>query len=420
MKNLFLALCLFPITVFAQNETIVFEDENLKSYLLLNTAVNTNSDNEIQKSEAENIRRLDMTDKNISSLVGMSFFINLEELIIEDNQISSLKPIENLFKLKLLNAKNNPIISVNLKNMTARLDVALSQTKIKNLDVSGMENLYRLEIEETPLSTVNLRGCVSLESIPMAANQLTEINLDGLPSLTYINLSRNKIKQIDVKNMPKLNYLELEDNLLENLDLTGTTRIQNLFLAGNPIAFLDVSKLTRVNFIGAERMHALKSLDVSKNTILRSLWFEDNRSLEYLNLINGNSELNPKNLTSLPNIKTICVNTERQKNNLSASYWVGTIPSFYVGEGNCPKNTLSIDENVKFKKITFYPNPVKQNLSFTEKISKIQLFSINGQKVFEADKPSNSFDIKHLESGVYIFSAISAENQKFTGKLVKK
>ena len=50
MKTLLLILLLVPIISFGQN--VYIPDANFKNYLIINSAINTNGDGEIQVSEA--------------------------------------------------------------------------------------------------------------------------------------------------------------------------------------------------------------------------------------------------------------------------------------------------------------------------------------------------------------------------------
>lgn len=409
---------LLPVLGVAQNrgKIVKFDDEILKSLLVLNQSVNTNGDDEIQISEAQNVKRLsNLNHQNIQSIKGLENFTHLEELNLEGNQIKTLKPIDNLEKIKILNVRQNPITSVDLKKIKTNLDVDLSLTEIKKLDVSGMENLYRLLIEETPLEEINLKGCSGLQSLQISKNRLKQIDLEGLQSLSNINFSENQVSEINVKNFPKLNYLQAENNLLKEIDLTGTENLSNLFLAGNPISEIDLSKQRKLVFLGLEKMDGLKKLDISANKgfipqyALKVLFLEKNQNLEYLNLLNGVEDLtlsyrDEKDntqvaLPTLPALKIVCVNTEKQKEELIKTYaGASKTPQFFVGKSNCPSYVPSVEVSKEILKS--YPHLVKDVLYFSKKIENVKIYDSTGRLIF-SQKNIKEVNMSPFSKGVY-------------------
>lgn len=55
------------------------------------------------------IKELDVSNKNITNLGGIEYFLNLESLNLSNNNISDLRLLEKLSKLKNLEIRNNPI-----------------------------------------------------------------------------------------------------------------------------------------------------------------------------------------------------------------------------------------------------------------------------------------------------------------------
>jgi Leucine-rich repeat (LRR) protein len=87
-KGLLILLCL-PMIGIGQNVNI--PDSNFKTYLVGNSAINTNGDTEIQVSEATVFNgTIDCNNMNISDLVGVEAFTALTRLICNTNQLTSL------------------------------------------------------------------------------------------------------------------------------------------------------------------------------------------------------------------------------------------------------------------------------------------------------------------------------------------
>ncbi len=82
--------------------------------------------------------------------------------------------------------------------------------------------------------------------------------------------------------------------------------------------------------------------------------------------------------------------------------------------------------NVKFDgtTISLYPNPAKNNITIsnfgTEKISQINIYEVNGKKVFHSKKLFNNetnIDVSQLAKGIYLVEIISETNSKLIKKL---
>jgi len=58
-----------------------------------------------------NIKELDLSNKRISNLDGIQYFLGLEKLDLSDNQISDFKLLKKLPRLKQLNIANNALLS---------------------------------------------------------------------------------------------------------------------------------------------------------------------------------------------------------------------------------------------------------------------------------------------------------------------
>ncbi|REG93031.1 T9SS-dependent choice-of-anchor J family protein [Flavobacterium aquicola] len=87
-----------------------------------------------------------------------------------------------------------------------------------------------------------------------------------------------------------------------------------------------------------------------------------------------------------------------------------------------PTATLSIAEN-ELENLKYYPNPVENTLNIESNsvISKVEVYSTNGQSIFESkfSKPNVSIDFKKYTTGVYLIN-VTNEDKKKTFKVIKK
>ena len=174
--------------ILAQNVTI--PDPNFKTALLTHDPViDTNSDGEIQVSEAEVITySINVGNKSISDMTGIEAFVNLKDLNCQENLITHLN-ITNLTQLERLNAWNNQFESLDLSTNTMLTYVELNDNNLTSLDVS----------QNTQLSYLSI-----------SYNQLTEIDLSTLTQLTIFSNVSNNLVSIDLSNSPLLTFLGIQ------------------------------------------------------------------------------------------------------------------------------------------------------------------------------------------------------------------
>jgi hypothetical protein len=102
-----------------------------------------------------------------------------------------------------------------------------------------------------------------------------------------------------------------------------------------------------------------------------------------------------------------------------------------VGNSNCQHTsacydfvTVDVPGNTEDFPVLFYPNPVKDILTFslqnsTSKIGKISLSNLNGEIVFISNSSKGQINMSQLASGIYVFSYHNNEGV-FHHKLIKQ
>lgn len=186
IKFCYIAVLLICKMSFAQ--LINFTDANFKAKLLsadlaLNiiaytgaypnysyAIIDTNSDGEIQFTEAEAITSLSLFSANISNLAGIEHFVNLVEF------------------------------GCGVNNLTT-------------IDISQLTHLIGF-------------GCWQ--------NNLTSLNVSNLPNLKYLYCFNNQINSIDFSNNPQLTEVFCNNNLLTNLDFSSNPLFNQLDCYNNP------------------------------------------------------------------------------------------------------------------------------------------------------------------------------------------
>lgn len=176
----------------------------------------------------ENVTSLDVSEKSLSDLSGIEYFVNLIRLDCQKNNLTSLD-VSNLTKLTALTCNDNQLTSLNVSSLTKLSILYCQNNQLKTLDVSQNTALWNL------------------------------------------NCSNNQLSELDVANNPKLQTLSCADNRLEALDIEKNTSLSTLYCNNNQLAELSVSKNTMLTklYCYANRM---SELDVKKNLKLKALY----------------------------------------------------------------------------------------------------------------------------------------------------
>jgi|GEM_PF-897033 len=79
---------------------------------------------------------------------------------------------------------------------------------------------------------------------------------------------------------------------------------------------------------------------------------------------------------------------------------------------------LNLNEYGEKGTISFYPNPVSDNIIFAKTINSISIYNLAGEKVFYSNERMKKFSVSHLSSGIYIMNVTTSQGQ-FTKKIIK-
>ncbi|GAB2612796.1 hypothetical protein GCM10027035_06480 [Emticicia sediminis] len=140
---------------------------------------------------------------------------DLSKNYFESAELSKLSVLSNLKRLYLSNTQISDISF--LKNLTSLIDLDFSDNQISN--ISFLKNL------------------TNLERLDLRSNQISDISfLANLTNLNHLYLSHNQISDISfLKNLISLNYLYLRSNQINDISsLANLTSLTNLQINGNP------------------------------------------------------------------------------------------------------------------------------------------------------------------------------------------
>ena len=212
MKTLLLILLLVPMMSFGQN--VYIPDAQFKNYLVGNTAINTNSDGEIQVSEASAFSgTINCGWQNISDLSGIEAFTSLTELYCASNQLTSLDVSSNI-ALTDLNCNNNQLTSLNVSVATALNVLSCYDNQLTSLDVSNNTALTEFYCGSNQLTSLDVSSNTALTVLYCYDNQLECLNVQNGNNTTfnYFSAFAN----------PNLTCIEVDDENYSTANWSGT------------------------------------------------------------------------------------------------------------------------------------------------------------------------------------------------------
>lgn len=265
-------------TVTEDSPAAVIPDPVFKKYCLAN--FDLNSDGKISVSEAERVAIINVCTDSISSVKGIEFFPNLQELHARGGMVDG----EWIRKGNLM-----------------------------SLDVSGNSNLRIIDCEDNLLREVDLSHNTELIDLNLSWNHISSIDVTMLPLLATFNVSVNEgISSVDVTNNPKLWEYHGNGLGLSCLpDLSNCHFLQSLHIGGTGGAkYIDRPDYLAQwpELLGANiSEYPLDRIDLSANLKMDSIWASDMPNMEVFDL-SPLVKLHSIYVNNCPVLKKILVN----------------------------------------------------------------------------------------------------------------
>ncbi|MNK31469.1 Internalin-J precursor [compost metagenome] len=415
MKKVLLVIFACGFLSIAQAQTVSIPDSNFKSYLLNHPGINTNSDNEIQVSEA-----LNFTDSILC--VGM--------------QIYDLTGIEAFENITFLSCVNNQLEGLDVSHNTALQSLVCAMNNISYLDVSANTNLRNLRCAINPMQSLDVSNNPNLEYLYCESNGLSELDLSQNPALIELDCKSNAIQALNLTNQTLLKRLDCSSNPLNQLNFAPNNGLEYIMCHGNQLSSISLESCPAlVEFYGVGGYYTqlnlsncpalkrfdcpftqLTSLDFSHNPLLEVVYCFSSR-LTSLNIANGT---NPNlQVLWLTNNQLKCLQVDDAV--YSVVNWTGNNFSFDAGttfDENCMLNLSGWGKPI----IEFYPNPATSLVKvLAEEKTSYQLIAIDGTTIAKGEflAGNNLFNTESLSAGVYFFDCVGVNSGRFIQKLQK-
>ena len=295
----------------------------------------------VAKETAINVRRL-----HIKSLAGIEYFVRVEKLYCNDNEIESLDVSKNLalrdlncsnnsikslevsanVELRKLNCSYNPIqhidvselekltdldiynaelTSIDVSNNARLMWLAVSNNKVANIDVSKNPELQGLECNDNGLTSLTVSNNLKLRTLYCGSNKLNTLNLEKNTELTHLWCNNNQFSVLNLNNNKDLQTFVCSNNNFSSINLSTNTKLTQLICNTNHITTLNLNNNPDLKQLHCDA-NQLTSLDLSSNTKLEDLSCTANQLPKELS-INKNDRLNYIDVRNNSNLTTIYV-----------------------------------------------------------------------------------------------------------------
>ena len=151
-----LLLMLMPPSItYSQEEIITFADTNLEA--VVRSEIGKTSGEDIYISDVAVITYLDATASEIVNLEGLQYLTNLEELYLDENQISDISSLSGLTNLTTLWLFDNQASDISpLSGLTNLVELDLVGNQISDIShLSGLNNLNMLWLVGNEISDIS-------------------------------------------------------------------------------------------------------------------------------------------------------------------------------------------------------------------------------------------------------------------------
>ena len=351
MKYLPLTLILtilYGFKSYSQNTYV--PDDNFEQ-VLIDLGYDVELNDSVVTDSINNVKILDLSNKDISDLSGVEDFAELQKLYCQSNQLIELNLSNNAY-LEILNCSKNSIIDLDLSNNTFLKELScktnqLTGLNLKNgnnenlrlIDASDNDNLFCIQVDNYEQSynksswswkknkyTGYTENCSSFEGaltyIPddnfedflISAgydkgdknNYIPTISVRGIKNLAVVHdeienlegikdfellesltCSYNKISELDLSSNQYLTTLICSHNEITSLEFSASTKLKKLDCTSNRITSIDLHDKLFLQELHCSS-NKINDLDLSSNSLIRFVSCSNN-SLTSLNLKNGNN-----------------------------------------------------------------------------------------------------------------------------------
>ena len=226
-------------------------------------------------SSLSNLTELDLGYNQISDLSPLSSLSNLTELDLGNNQISDISPLSSLSNLTELDLGYNQISGISsLSSLRSLVELDLSSNSISDLSpLFALTGLTSLTLRDLELSDISfLSSFTNLRSLQLSSNPISDFSpLFALTNLTSLSLGDTGLADISfLSSFANLTSLYLSDNQIVDISpLSVLTGLTMLYLNASQIS--DISPLSDLTNLTYLQLYVNQVIDISPLSSLTNL-----------------------------------------------------------------------------------------------------------------------------------------------------
>lgn len=448
---------------FAQNVNI--PDASFKAYLLGNSVINSNSDTEIQVSEAAAYTGgMDLYQTGVSNLTGIEAFTNLTSFAYEENYLTTIDLSQNTALTSISCYYSYSLTSITLGQNTALTTLDLSYSPyLVSLDLSGQVNLQLLAVEISPsLSNLNISQNTALKQLYARDCNLSSLDVSNNTLLQTLNCSGNNLSALDVTKNTALTTFYCFDNNIGVLDMSNNTSLTTFQCHDNNLTILNMKNIpvTNGNQLVATDNANLTCIDVDDVTAATATWTNIDAGTSF----STNCQVDPVTaITVQGQGGALTITTQggtlQMEANVLPSYADDDTYTWSVGNGTgsasistsglltaisngtvtvtatandgsgvtgdvvitiSNQSSVGLNEVIETKYISIFPNPTIYQLTVQteDKINSAKITDGTGRTI-PVNLNNNTIDVSSLSSGVYLLQ-IETDKGFVTKKFIKE
>tara|TARA_R110002073_G_scaffold279026_1_gene442835 strand:+ start:75005 stop:77668 length:2664 start_codon:yes stop_codon:yes gene_type:complete len=207
-------------------------DSNFEQALIdLGIDTDNTINQQLKYIDAKDVSTLDVSNKNISSLIGIEAFTSLTTLSCYENSITELDISQNI-ALKYFYCSNNFLTNLDVTNNVALVNLQCMFNQLVDLDVSNNILLTNLSCNNNQLVDLDVSNNPQLTVLSFQENEVSAIDLTTNSQLMLLYGYMNKLVDLDLSLNDKLIDVRVSYNLLESLNIqNGNNNAINIFLS---------------------------------------------------------------------------------------------------------------------------------------------------------------------------------------------
>lgn len=217
-----------------------FPDANLAQSVA--TELNKNVNDVITQADIDNQYTWRFGNKDIRDISGVEYFVNLEQLYLNENPIEQLpNAIGNLVNLQELNLNKTLISSApaSFGDLDKLVYLYLSYTNVVDIpeSIGNMTNLSSLSLGYNGITSIpnSITNLTKLETLALNNNKLTSIpdSISNMTKLWTLNVSHNDLESIpsSIGSITTLARLNLDANHLTSIPTAVVNKTFSSFSA---------------------------------------------------------------------------------------------------------------------------------------------------------------------------------------------